>query len=92
MQLVREIDWITKKWMLENYMANKSCGWDDPRLSMMDLQYHDINRQRGLFYVLAERHGIKKLVDEEAIEQAKNTSPSNHPRKSPGRLHPICSS
>jgi len=75
MQLVREIDWITKKWLLENYMANKSCGWDDPRLSMMDLQYHDINRKRGLFYLLAERQGIRKLVDEEAIEQAKTTPP-----------------
>ncbi len=75
MQLVREIDWITKQWLMENYMANKSCGWDDPRLGMMDLQYHDINRKRGLFYLLAERQGIRKLVDEEAIEQAKTTSP-----------------
>ncbi len=75
MQLVREIDWITKKWLMENYMANKSCGWDDPRLSMMDLQYHDINRKRGLFYLLAERHDIRKLVDEESIEQAKTTPP-----------------
>ena len=75
MQLVREIDWITKKWLLENYMAKKSCGWDDPRLGMMDLQYHDINRKRGLFYLLAERQGIRKLVDEEAIEQAKTTPP-----------------
>jgi proteasome accessory factor A len=75
MQLVREIDWITKKWLLENYMAKKSCGWDDPRLNMMDLQYHDINRKRGLFYLLAERQGIRRLVDEEAIEQAKTTPP-----------------
>ncbi|TFG65764.1 MAG: Pup--protein ligase, partial [Nitrospirales bacterium] len=75
MELVREIDWITKKWMMENYMANKSCGWDDARLSMMDLQYHDISRQRGLFYLLAERQGIRKLVDEEAIEQAKTIPP-----------------
>jgi proteasome accessory factor A len=75
MDLVREIDWITKKWLMENYMSNKSCGWDDPRLSMMDLQYHDISRQRGLFYLLAERQAIRKLVDEEAIEQAKTIPP-----------------
>ena len=47
MQLVREIDWITKKWLLENYMANKSCGWDDPRLSMMDLQYPPARSQKN---------------------------------------------
>ena len=56
-------------------MAKKACGWDDPRLNMMDLQYHDINRKRGLFYLLAERQGIRRLVDEEAIEQAKTTPP-----------------
>ena len=68
MKLVREIDWITKKWLMENYMAKKSCGWDDPRVGMMDLQYHDINRQRGIFYLLAERNSIRKLIDEDAHE------------------------
>ena len=75
MKLVREIDWITKKWLMENYMAKKSCGWDDPRVGMMDLQYHDINRQRGIFYLLAERNSIRKLIDEDAIEQAKTIPP-----------------
>ena len=75
MGLVREIDWVTKKWIMESYMDKKGCGWDDSRLAMMDLQYHDINRNRGLFYVLAGRDKIRKMVDEEAIERAKTTPP-----------------
>ena len=75
MRLVREIDWITKKWIMETYMDKKGCGWDDPRLGMMDLQYHDVHRGRSLYYLLAERHDIRKLVDEEAIEQAQTIPP-----------------
>ncbi len=56
-------------------MQKKGCGWDDPRLAMMDLQYHDISRSRGLYYLLASRDKIRKVVDEEAIERAKTIPP-----------------
>lgn len=75
MLMVRELDWVTKKWLMESYMTKKGCGWDDPRLAMMDLQYHDINRSRGLYYRLAERNKVLKMVDEEAIEYAKSVPP-----------------
>jgi len=75
MGLVREIDWVTKKWIMESYMQKKGCGWDDPRLAMMDLQYHDINRNRGLYYLLVGRDKIRTMVNEEAIERAKTIPP-----------------
>ncbi|GJL62701.1 MAG: Pup--protein ligase [Nitrospirales bacterium] len=75
MLLVRELDWITKKWIMESYIEKKGCEWDDPRLAMMDLQYHDINQQRGLYYLLVGRDHIRKVVSEEAIERAKNIPP-----------------
>ena len=90
MGLVREIDWVTKKWVMESYMQKKGCGWDDPRLAMMDLQYHDINQNRGLYYLLAGRDKIRTMVDEEAIERAKTIPPSNHPSQGQGRLYSIC--
>ena len=75
MLLIREIDWITKKWIMESYIEKKGCEWDDPRLAMIDLQYHDVNQQRGLYYVLAGRDDIRTVVSEEAIEHAKTTPP-----------------
>ena len=75
MLLVRELDWVTKKWLMESYIDKKGCGWDDPRLAMMDLQYHDVNQQRGLYYLLVGREDIRKVVSEEAIERAKNIPP-----------------
>ncbi len=75
MLLVRELDWVTKKWIMESYIEKKGCGWDDPRLAMMDLQYHDVNQQRGLYYLLVGRDHIRKVVSEEAIERAKSIPP-----------------
>ncbi|GJL53413.1 MAG: Pup--protein ligase [Nitrospirales bacterium] len=75
MLLVRELDWVTKKWIMESYIEKKGCSWDDPRLTMMDLQYHDVNQQRGLYYLLVGRDHIRKVVSEEAIERAKHIPP-----------------
>ncbi len=42
---------------------------------MMDLQYHDISRIRGLYYLLVGRDKIRTMVNEEAIERAKTIPP-----------------
>jgi proteasome accessory factor A len=65
MELSREVDWVIKKRMIEGYMRRKGVGWDDDRVSVMDLQYHNISRERGLYY-LAERRG---MVDREIHEE-----------------------
>lgn len=75
MLVVREVDWVTKKWLIQSYIEKKGCGWDDPRVAMIDLQYHDVNRNRGLFYRLASRDRVVKMVEEEAIEHAMSVPP-----------------
>ena len=50
-----EIDWVIKWRMLDRYAAKHRLGLDDPRLAQLDLAYHDVNRRRGLFYLLARR-------------------------------------
>lgn len=77
MLLVREIDWVTKKWLIQSYANVKGCGWEDPRVQMIDLQYHDVNRKRGLYYFLANRDKTAKIVDETAIERAMTVPPQS---------------
>ena len=62
MQLVKKVDWITKKWLMESYLERKSCGWDHPRIAMIDLQYHDVNRKRGLYYLLESHRKVPKSL------------------------------
>jgi len=75
MQLSRQIDWVMKKDLMVSYMEKKDCGWDDPRILLMDLQYHDVKRSRGLYYILEKMEMAEKVVDEEDIQLAMNEPP-----------------
>jgi proteasome accessory factor A len=74
-QLSRQIDWVMKKEMMISYMERKDCGWDDPRILLMDLQYHDVNRSRGLYYILEKMDMVDRVVEEEDIQLAMNEPP-----------------
>ena len=74
-QLAREIDWIIKRDLMESYMERKGCSWRDPRVFMMDLQYHDVVRQNGLYYTLERANRVERLVLPEEVELAQVTPP-----------------
>lgn len=73
--LVRVLDWVAKRHMIESYMERKGCGWDDPRMKLMDLQYHDVRADKGLFYTLERGALIERVVEEDEIRQAEFTPP-----------------
>jgi proteasome accessory factor A len=65
--LARRLDWVLKLWLLDRYRRGKAVGWDHPWLKTLDLQYHNIDRQRGLFYHLQEQGLVDRIVDEGEI-------------------------
>ena len=73
--LVKELDWVAKRHLIESYMDRKGCGWDDPRTKLMDLQYHDVRPEKGLFYTLERGGHIERVVEEVEIRQAEFTPP-----------------
>src|SRR6058998_619779 len=75
MELCHELDWVVKKRIMLEYMDKKGCGWDDPRITMMDLQYHDVKRTRGLYYLLEQQELMERLVPEESVQRAMTTPP-----------------
>jgi proteasome accessory factor A len=48
--LIGGVDWITKKWLLETFMESEKLQWNDPWLQSIDLEYHNIDPARGLFF------------------------------------------
>jgi proteasome accessory factor A len=76
LRLNGEIDWITKRELLTSYMQKKGCDLDDPRIAMMDLQYHDIRQDRGLYYMLCKHDLIQKIATEEDIQNAIQNPPA----------------
>ena len=70
-----EIDWIIKQRLIDRYMDKHGLSLSDIRVAQLDLSYHDINRERGLFYLL-ERRGLAKRVTHDAeVFEAKNVPP-----------------
>jgi len=74
-QLSSEVDWVIKRELIETYMARHRLSWRDPKVSLMDLQYHDIRPDRGLYYLLARRERVERITTDEAIEKAKHYAP-----------------
>jgi proteasome accessory factor A len=77
MQLSREIDWIIKRELMHSYMDKKGCGFDDSRLLLMDLQYHDVNRNRGLYYLLERMNMVRRITTEDEIQRAMTEPPQS---------------
>jgi proteasome accessory factor A len=73
--LARELDWVAKREMIRSYMDRKGCGWNDPRVAMLDLQYHDVRPEKGLYYTLERGNRIDRLLRDGEIEKAEHTPP-----------------
>jgi proteasome accessory factor A len=70
-----EIDWVIKYRLIERYRAKHGLALTDARIQQIDLAYHDINRRRGLFYLL-QRHGRTARVSSDVeIFEAKVRPP-----------------
>jgi proteasome accessory factor A len=68
--LHREIDWVAKLRVLEGYRERDGLDWSDPKLRLIDLQYHDVRRNRGLYHRLAETGKAERLVSDAEIDVA----------------------
>jgi proteasome accessory factor A len=75
MKLDREIDWVIKYRIVEEFRSRHALALDDPRVQMLDLQYHDIDRNRGVFYKMQARGMVERVCDDDAIERAKDVAP-----------------
>src|SRR5580765_2007801 len=74
-RLVRKVDWVTKHVMIEKYMAKHDLPLGSPRIALLDLAYHDVNRDRGLFYLLERAGAVDRVVTDDAVETAMRQPP-----------------
>jgi proteasome accessory factor PafA2 len=67
MHLRCELDWVIKKWLLEQQMSRRGLDWTAPRLRQLDIQYHSTEPGKSLFYVLQDSGQVERLVDDDTI-------------------------
>ena len=68
--LHREVDWVAKYHLIERYKARHALPMSSAKLALIDLNYHDVNRRRGLFYKLEGAGLMDRIVTDEAVSTA----------------------
>jgi len=75
--VVGRVDWASKLWLLEQFREAEQVGWDDPWLKSLDLEYHNVNQQEGLYHGLADEGHVPRFMTDEAVQLAKSEPPRN---------------
>ena len=85
MVLGDRLDWVAKKQMMDQFIADGGAQWGDDVLHSLDLEYHNINPEQSLFYALGEGTPLRNL-DELGVLDAMTDPPQNTRAKARGRL------
>src|SRR6266487_777988 len=83
--LIGGVDWITKKWLLETFMESEKLTWDHPWLQSVDLEYHNIDPGRGLFFGVTPGKRIAEWNNSVRRPNATHVPPAN--TRASGRAH-----
>jgi proteasome accessory factor A len=75
LSLDREVDWVIKYRLLERYRVQRQLPLSHPRLAMLDLAYHDVDRTRGVYNLMIRQGMVDRIVNESDIAQAVTTPP-----------------
>ncbi|MHB8340078.1 MAG: Pup--protein ligase [Mycobacteriales bacterium] len=71
----REVDWVIKLRLIERYQARHGVSLSSARVGQLDLAYHDVNRARGLYYLMERRHAVDRVTRDLDVFEAKSVPP-----------------
>ncbi|MGZ5415677.1 MAG: depupylase/deamidase Dop [Nocardioides sp.] len=77
MSCARELDWVAKLKLLEQYRDRDGLEWDDAKLHLIDLQYSDIRPDKGLYQRLVRLGKIDRLVEDSEVARAMHHPPED---------------
>jgi proteasome accessory factor A len=64
------VDWAGKKFLLDALQAEEKLSWGDPWLQSIDLEYHNLDLDRGLYYELLRKGLMRRVTSEEEVKTA----------------------
>lgn len=70
-----ELDWAIKEKLIERYRQRHGAALDDPRVTRLQLAYHDISASTGLLPSLTARGLVRRVTTDDELEAARNTPP-----------------
>src|SRR5205809_175658 len=64
------VDWSAKKFLLDALQQDEKLSWSDPWLQSIDLEYHNLDLDRGLYYELVRKGLMRRVTTEDEIKAA----------------------
>jgi proteasome accessory factor A len=80
MELADRLDWVAKLALIDRYRSRRNLGWDSPRLKVLDIQYHDVRRGRGLYYLLLREGRMRRMLADDTMVERFITQPPESTR------------
>ena len=74
-KLSDRIDWAIKEKLFTEFMQSEGIGWEDPWLKSLDLEYHNLDPERGLYLGLQQEGAVHSLLNEKEIARAMESPP-----------------
>ena len=62
------IDWTAKKFLLDALQEEEKLSWIDPWLQSIDLEYHNLDLDQGLYYELLRKGLMRRVTHEDEIK------------------------
>ena len=69
-KLSDRIDWAIKEKLFAEFMQSEGIGWEDPLLKSLDLEYHNLDPDRGLYRALQQEEEVYSLLTEKETARA----------------------
>jgi proteasome accessory factor A len=74
-RLADRVDWVAKYFLIDGYRRRNNVPLAHPKVALMDLSYHDVNQDRGLYYLLERRGAMRRVVSEDEVQRAMSDPP-----------------
>jgi proteasome accessory factor A len=77
LKLADRVDWVAKYALLDEFRQEEGLPWNDSHIQSLDLAYHNIDRDEGLYYGLEEAGVMRKLVTDSRVDAAVSCAPED---------------
>ncbi|MFQ5794953.1 MAG: proteasome accessory factor PafA2 family protein [Candidatus Bipolaricaulia bacterium] len=76
-RLADRLDWVAKQGLLASFIEAEGLDWSDERLLSLDLAYHDLEPERGLYSALEADGAVRRVTTDEQIRKAIECPPAD---------------
>jgi proteasome accessory factor PafA2 len=76
-ECARELDWVAKLKLLNQYRDRDGLEWDDAKLHLIDLQYADVRPDKGLYHRLVRLGRMERLLTDGEVARAMHRPPED---------------